>query len=330
MTDVPKKRVKSPRLEISNLEREKRKFLFDPNYNPQFSYQDEPPTPQQLHKYGAVSPDLLPLAERILNTVLKEYENEESFVEEEGRKISREETTQRVQAYLEKCGLEDSIRISYSPKYIARTSVARKDGETELRIRLPIDYREHNLEPILNHEIGTHVYRWLNEERQPWYRKHRDFALNEYLETEEGLAVLNAMTTHPAPYLWMPALYYFTTYHAQFLSFAELSQKLTPFLQDPERRFKTCLRAKRGLVDTSEPGGYTKDQVYFSGTIKVARWLHKNKYNPEKLYYGKLDLADLKRAEVITGNFEATLPDFMKTTEYTQNLQQVIKLNGLL
>lgn len=317
-------------MEITNLEQEKRKFLFDPKYNPQFEYAGEVPTAQKLSRYGVVTGEHLPLAEKILHSVLKEYGTEEKFVEQEGNPISRERTSQEIQEYLQQSGLQSRIKTSFSPKYVARTAVAHDNGQFWLRIRLPVEYREHNLLPILNHEIGTHVFRWLNEEQQPWHMQRKAFQLNEYMETEEGIAVLNAMISHPAPYLWMPALYYFTTYHAQFLSFTELAQKLKPFLGSAERRFKTCLRAKRGLTDTSQPGAFTKDQVYLTGTVKIARWLHNNHYNMEYLYIGKVALEDLERVQELSPKHVLQVPAFMNQVDYKKQLRQVITFNKLL
>ncbi len=38
------------------------------------------------------------------------------------------------------------------------------------------------------------------------------------------------------------------------MSFSELFHDLGQFVMDPEIRWQYCVRVKRGLVDTSEPG----------------------------------------------------------------------------
>lgn len=318
-------------MEITNLEQEKRKFQFDPKYNPQFEYaNDVAENEKRLNRFPSVSDKYLPLAEKILQTVIKEFGSEEAFIAEEGKQLSREQTNQAITEYLQANGVQSRVKISYATKYIARTAVVNDNGQFWLRVRLPVDYREHNLLPILNHEVGTHIFRWLNEEQQPWHGQHRTFELGEYLETEEGIAVLNAMVSHPQPYLWMPALYYFTMYHAQFLSFADLAQKLKPYLNTAERRFKTCLRAKRGLTDTSQPGGYLKDQVYLLGTVKVAQWLHDNHYHAEQLYIGKVAVEDLERAQQLSPEHVLQLPNFINQVDYKKRLRHVISFNHLL
>lgn len=314
-------------INITNLESEKRKFLFDQQYNPQFNYENEIPE-KKLQKYGSVSGEYLPLAERILQTVIKKFGSEEEFIAQEGSEVSQEQAEKRMREYVQLSGLENRVTISFSSKYIARTAIAFENNQFTLKVRLPTDYREHNLVPILNHEIGTHVFRWLNEEKQPWFGKHQEYGLAEYLETEEGLAVLNYMTDHPAPYLWMPSLYYFATYHAQFLSFSELAKKVRPFVDSAERRWKLCVRVKRGFTDTSIPGAYTKDQLYLSGATKVAQWLSEHQYDVPRLYLGKVSLEDVDRlAEARI--YSSLLPHFVQDPEYLKKLKTVIALNKL-
>jgi len=58
----------------------------------------------------------------------------------------------------------------------------------------------------MDHEIGTHLIRTLNETKQVWYKKRDKFNLKPFLETEEGLATLHtvirlAMNRNKKPYL---------------------------------------------------------------------------------------------------------------------------------
>ena len=53
------------------------------------------------------------------------------------------------------------------------------------------------------------------------------------------------------------------------------------------------MRSKRGLVDTSEPGGLYKDQVYLEGAIKILR--ERKSIDFVALYTGKISVEDLKR-----------------------------------
>ncbi|OGC44127.1 hypothetical protein A3J98_02265 [candidate division WS6 bacterium RIFOXYC1_FULL_33_10] len=57
----------------------------------------------------------------------------------------------------------------------------------------------------------------------------------------------------------------------------------------PKSAFSVTYRVKRGLGDTSYPGIYCKDIVYFRGFRKVKKQLEKDKSLYEKLYAGKID-----------------------------------------
>ena len=60
-------------------------------------------------------------------------------------------------------------------------------------------------------------------------------------------------------YLFKPALNYYACYKASELSFVELFNDLEKYVDNPIKRWKYVLRVKRGLSDTSQPGGLYKD-----------------------------------------------------------------------
>ena len=66
---------------------------------------------------------------------------------------------------------------------------------------------------------------------------------------------------------------------------------LEKYIGDPHRRWKYVMRVKRGLVNTEEPGGFYKDQVYLRGAMDILR--NRKKFDVEDLYCGKIALADL-------------------------------------
>ena len=55
------------------------------------------------------------------------------------------------------------------------------------------------------------------------------------------------------------------------MSFVELFNHLEKYVDNKKRRFQSVLRVKRGMIDTSEPGGLYKDQVYLEGAINILR-----------------------------------------------------------
>jgi hypothetical protein len=81
-----------------------------------------------------------------------------------------------------------------------------------------------------------------------------------------------------------------------YLSFTELFENLGQYVDDPMKRWKQCLRAKRGVSDTSQPGGYYKDQCYLSGAAQIL--LNRDSIDFYKLYSGKISLDDLNRPEI--------------------------------
>lgn len=317
-------------LHIDNLAAEQAQFFSDQTYNPHFEYSDPFP-PEKFSQYGEVSGKLLTLAESILETVLQKFGDEESFVAQEGNLITREFTEKAINEYIDTSSdVKGKIQVNYSPYYIARTAVAYEEHKTILKVRLPIDYREKSFQAVLNHEIGTHIFRWLNDTDQPWKNSREKYGLQDHMDTEEGLAVLNALIDHPVPYLWGPALNYFATYHGQFLSFSQLSEKIERYVPNLERRWKICVRVKRGLSDTSLPGAYTKDQIYFRGVVALSRWLKENDYNVTPLYLGKISFQDVQKCQEISKDFQPILPRFISRSDYKSKIESVLRLNKIV
>jgi hypothetical protein len=320
----------SKNFSISNLVREQQKFLFDPRYNPQFTYETEPDESIFARHAYPLSEELLAKAVGIMDRTIKMFGTEEKILAQEGALLSRPDVDKTIQAYLESEHLTPLVKVVSSNQYMSRTSVVTTENKTfELRLRLPLDYREHALPAVLAHEVGTHILRWVNEFQQPWYKKHREYGMREFAPTEEGLAVLHASLFHPSPYFWQPAVTYFAAYHAQTKSFAEVSTLLKPFVPSLERRWKICLRVKRGLHDTSEPGGYKKDLVYLSGLQDVARWLRENDYNAQELYIGKVHHEDLEKMKSFSALQSYQYPAFLNDPNYAKKIEKVLKKNEL-
>lgn len=78
--------------------------------------------------------------------------------------------------------------------------------------------------------------------------------MQHFNPTEEGLASLHSVLISPFPFLWRAALLYYVTFKAAHLSFKDLFMDLGKFLKCPSVRWDYCVRAKRGQVNTAEPG----------------------------------------------------------------------------
>lgn len=310
-----------------NKEEEKRKFFFDVNYNPQFRYPEKIGLTDLEKKYGIVSNEFLPHAQRILDMVIKKHGTESAYLAEvEGRLMTKDEITLSVQEYLKKNNIESKVKLRFVPNMVSPCSM---EGNT-LNVRLPIASRLIRFDGTLNHEIGTHYFRRLNEEKQVWYQKHEQFDFQSHLETEEGLAVLHSHLFLEQKHVWFAALYYVTVYQASQKSFSELFAFLRPYVDNRDRRWNIAMRAKRGVSDTSVPGAMAKDQVYVRGMMKVLHWLEIHDYDPSVLYLGKIAIEDLERARTLVSGYSPVLPSFLNDREvYKKAIKDIKKQNML-
>ena len=65
-------------------------------------------------------------------------------------------------------------------------------------IGLPIAHRKKRIQGCLNHELGTHLLRKINDNQQMWSQQslknqRKMLKLKQYATTEEGLAALNQL-----------------------------------------------------------------------------------------------------------------------------------------
>ncbi|MGM5482860.1 MAG: tyrosine/phenylalanine carboxypeptidase domain-containing protein [Nanobdellota archaeon] len=136
------------------------------------------------------------------------------------------------------------------------------------------------------HEIETHIKREFNDRKLP--KKIR--GLFDYIQTEEGLAVKMEELHGCNEQLPVYAVRLLAVDYAQNNSFYDVYMKLTKWL-DPEAAFMTTVRVKRGLTDSSRPGGLTRDKIYLSGKIKIDNFLKKGKF--DDLFLGKIGIKDV-------------------------------------
>jgi len=290
-----------------NLLEEKEKFLKDNSYNPQFIYSEEIPE-EKLYQYGKPQQKYLALAQEILD---KAYfgRNEADLLMMEGKELSETEVEEKIKSFLDMHNLNDRYDIIWSNTYVSRTSITKNN----IKLRLPADFRKEGLLGMLYHEIGTHALRRVNYEKQTWFNKKKELGFHDYLKTEEGLAVLHSLIPQSFKLAHKTSKYYLASYHAQKSSFSELWKQMAPFTQNIEKKWALCFRQKRGLKDSSLPGGYSKDLVYFEGMIKTWKYLEKNNFDISGLYYGKIALEDVKKALELSPNFNPILPSFFST-----------------
>jgi hypothetical protein len=313
-------------LQPLNFKEEKEKFLNNPTFNPQFKYM-RIFSDQDLTKHGLPNHQYIELAEKIIEKTFSLFSNKD-ISENRGRLLDQETVSKQLKTFLKKYGLSEKFSIIWSEEFVSRASV----NPTAIKLRLPCSIYEGDLEGLIYHELGTHVLRRTNYEQQPWFRKKRKNGFSEYLKTEEGLAVLHALYPRKYPFAYLAALNFIATIKAQEESFLEVWQFLHHYLDDNERAFNMAFKKKRGLTDTSLPGGFTKDYVYFEGFVENTKFLIENDFPIKELYFGKLSSKDIDKAIEMNPNFEPLLPDFYTDNpeQYKQRVLEIARENFLI
>lgn len=313
------------KLTPTNLFSEKEKFFADETYNPQFMYEEEI-APKELILNGLPEKKYADLATEILD---KTYfgRNEHDLFMMEGQKVPQEKVNEKIQHFLEMHHLENRVETIWSSTFVSRATMT----PNTLNLRLPADFHQEGLIGMIYHELGTHALRRINYEQQPWFNKRKKYGFQGYLITEEGLAILNELVPHTLKATFKGAIRYLAVSYAQNHTFAEVWQYLKPYVQDQERRWVITLRAKRGLIDTSQPGGSTKDLVYLKGTAEVWQWLSQHNFDITPLYFGKLAFNDVEKAAQMNPNFTPILPSFFVTNKekYAEHLMEIGSYNML-
>ena len=147
-----------------------------------------------------------------------------------------------------------------------------------------------DIKSMIVHEIGVHVLRAMNGERQQ-YQIFASDSIPGYLPTEEGLASLNekkagALTSNRLRRFAGRVL---SVAGALKGGFRDVYNELLKYDFTPRDAFMLTVRAKRGLKDTSQTGGFIKDHVYLQGKLELEDFVaHGGKLEP--LYAAKIGL----------------------------------------
>ena len=130
------------------------------------------------------------------------------------------------------------------------------------------------------------------------------------------------------PYLFKAALNYYSACKAHTMSFAELYRDLGKYIDCPKRRFRACLRVKRGVVYTGRPGGLYKDQIYLEGAIKILR--RRKEIDFKALYAGKIAMEDVERVQKKIKDTSLKFPWYLNNQEdYMRALDKIAEFNDI-
>nr|XP_013031987.1 uncharacterized protein KIAA0895-like isoform X3 [Anser cygnoides]XP_047911418.1 uncharacterized protein KIAA0895-like isoform X3 [Anser cygnoides] len=231
---------------------------------------------------------------------------------------------------MQKEGCVGEVVVQLTDDLLSQAVMMVEDSRPTLAINLA-GARQYWLEGMLRHEIGTHYIRGVNNTRQPWHSSEgrKQYSLKPANPTEEGLASLHSVLFRKQPFLWRAALLYYTIERASRLSFSALFQDLEQYVQDAGVRWEYCVRAKRGQTDTSQPGCFSKDQVYLDGILRILR--HRQTIDfPLLAALGKVSYEDVNRLKKFGVLEKARIPHFMQDLErYMKQLDHIVTTNQL-
>ncbi|XP_043961310.1 uncharacterized protein KIAA0895-like [Gambusia affinis] len=314
-----------------NLEQEKQMFFqSDYKYEPQFEYAQPEPR-SVLDKYREGSGLFLEQAVGIMECVLRKFGSYENFEDATGGGVlPKSQVWAAVRKYLQKEGCVGEVVVRLSDELLSQAVMVVESCRPTLTINLA-GARQHWLEGMLRHEIGTHYLRGANNALQPWASAEvrRQLGLKPANPTEEGLASLHSVLLRKQPHLWRAALLYYTVFHAASMSFSRLFAHIARFVHDPDVRWEYCLRAKRGQTDTAQPGCFSKDQVYLDGILRILR--HRRNIDFKMLTsLGKVSFEDVERLRPLAVLNRTRIPHFMRDQErYLQHLDHIVAVNEL-
>lgn len=212
------------------------------------------------------------------------------------------------------------------PDFIAkvelRDDVAASMMVVQDRLFISADARlgRRQVEPLLHHEIGTHMLTYFNGRQQPIQQLFTGLA--KYEELQEGLAVFAEFLSGSLTFSRLRVLACrVLAVHAleKGRSFLETFQLLHDGCSaSPRSAFMTALRVYRG-------GGLTKDVIYLRGLLRLHQYISQG-HELEPLYIGKIafEHAPAMRELRLRGMVKppALLPRCLESADAAPRLEQ--------
>lgn len=311
----------------TNQEDEKHKFFISHDYNPQFQYGTLPFDPvdirKKLQSYKksldqhhishiiAKKIDKLTVWLHLLEQVgknskeftkysLEYYQKPNQKLVEYAKKIVEkklkvEEKYDMSSSQVVACMQEQVKRYKIPWKIEEKKGLgARADNvasEKKIYIKKGEWFSKEDCKRLIVHELGVHATRAHNSTKLSY--KIFSAGTAEYETTEEGLA---AEVEYRKGLMTQKVL---RSYAGRVVavdlalkkSFRYVYQYLAQYFP-PDEAYQLTLRVKRGLSDTSKPGGFTKDYIYLHG-----KQMLENMKTLKPLFVGRIALEDLKYFE---------------------------------
>lgn len=313
-----------------NLNEERQHFLQNQDYSPQFLYKksdidydhflreikalprdiDHPMMPlfikkieELLHvlelveavgtdEFFQISKKLYKDVENKLYQSATEYIKKNPVEDDESEEFGLKQIIKKLEDFLEESKLSN-WKVKIQEKQTSDIAI-NKNGS--ILLREGVKFTENRLKAVIIHEICTHIYRLENGRLQPY--KIFEQGTAGYLTTEEGLAVYNqkSLAIPMGQKEHWAAFRVIAIHMAKKMSFQELfSFFKEEYGLDDESAWKTCVKTKRGLSDTSQYGGFTRDAVYFRGFLQIQSYLEQHgRRGFKELYVGKIAIDDVE------------------------------------
>lgn len=294
-----------------NYHEEKQKFFKNPNYSPQFQYKkysvpdakeriknlkkqlNQINLPKDLHEY------CLDVIVDVKNTIdAVEHVGKENF-EKYAKKVFPYEAKRLKEALSDAKNIHpkppkdsplfDSKKISEDFQEVLKNRYNIQDAKVEIDhfndhtvrvgnkkivIGSKIKRYKQSIDRLIVHEIESHILQRANTSRSPILLLTK---LSDRTLYGEGMAVYNEVKTKTITDKVF-SLYKNRVKAVTLLdkSFAEMVDILSEEL-NPKVAFLVAYRVKRGMADTSRPGGFPKDAYYLLGYETVKKYLKNNK-----------------------------------------------------
>ena len=158
-------------------------------------------------------------------------------------------------------------------------------------------YSYNEINNLLAHEVDVHVVRAFNGSKN----KNSIYSTGtaNYLKTEEGLAIMMEQLSgnYNAQRFKFFAARMIAADMAVTKSFYDIFDTLVrKYNLSKHNAYIITKRVKRGLTDTSKPGGFIKDHVYFEGFYIIRKFMQSGG-DIRPLFVGKISLDEIKNVK---------------------------------
>jgi hypothetical protein len=219
--------------------------------------------------------------------------------------LDAEKIRQRFEVVIRNYALSDVdvILDDFNP-YTVRT------GSKRLIVGSGIHRYDNNVERLITHEIESHIIR-RKSLIQMENILHRFASFDKSILFSEGLAVYNEINqkkiTKSAMNTYIQRL---QAVNKLDLGFRDIYNYLINFIK-PNLAFVMTYRVKRGMTDTSLPGGYEKDAYYLMGYFEVKDFVDKGGDLKNLYAFAVPELEILLKKYNLASDKEPLLPKFL-------------------